>query len=81
MLIKTSYFEPLRDVESDFKFVQFFLYTLYNHVKLKTLESTKRWGLRHDIPIREFKWIYIQGVPKKAECWFGILISKQILLQ
>ena len=27
---KTSYFEPLRDVESDFKFVQFFLYTLYD---------------------------------------------------
>ena len=24
MLIKTSYFEPLRDVESDLKFVQFF---------------------------------------------------------
>ena len=24
MLIKTSYFEPLRHVESDFKFVQFF---------------------------------------------------------
>ena len=25
--------------------------------------------------------ICVQGVPKKAECWFGILISKQILLQ
>ena len=28
MLQKTLYFEPLRDVERNFKFVQFFLYTL-----------------------------------------------------
>ena len=29
MLVKNFLFEPLRDVESDLKFVQFFLYTLY----------------------------------------------------